>query len=298
VQTNTTLADFFRDAYQPLRLRGRSQQTARLYGNTIRQFARWLERSPTLDDLDDLVVSRYLSHRAETRSPLTAEKERTQLLALARLSSDLGIRKTRPCVPPAPTPRRVPRAWTIEQLKSLVAATQTEPGTIGDVPARVFWTGLAMTLWESAERVGAILATPAEDYVRPRLLVTAEHRKGRRSDRLYSLSPACCDMLDTLSRANAGKSLFHWPLAYVYLWARFSLIIERAGLPNDRRNKFHAIRRAAATHYARLGGGIEAAARLLDHSSTRTTQQYYLDPRLLDTGPPPCDVLPRIDGTP
>lgn len=290
-----TLEEFFRDYYAPLRLRGRSESTARLYANTLRQFGRWLGRPASLDDLSDLSVSRYLIHRAGERSPLTAEKERTQLLALARLACDRGLRTVRPCVPPQPVPRRVPRAWTLEQLRALVAATQTEPGTIGAVPARVWYTALVLTLWQSAERVGAVLAVPADDYCRPNLLIAAEHRKGRRSDKLHSLSTECCDLLDVLAKANAGKRLFDWPLSYVYLWARFSSIVERAGLPNDRRNKFHALRRAAATWFASRGGD---ATRLLDHSSPRVTVQYYLDPRMLDTGPRPCDVLPRIDGGP
>jgi len=290
-----TLDKFFTDYYLPLRLRGKSAATSRLYGNTLRQFGRWLGRPASLDDLDELVVSRYLIHRASERSPLTAEKERTQLLALARLACDRGMRSVRPCVPPQPVPRRIPRAWTIDELKRLVTASQAEPGTVGAVPARVWYTALVLTLWQSAERVGAVLAVPASDYCRPSLLIAAEHRKGRRADKLHSLSSECCDLLDVLSRENAGRRLFDWPLSYVYLWARFSAIVVRAGLPNDRRNKFHALRRAAATWYASLGGD---ATRLLDHSSPRVTAQYYLDPRMLDTGPRPCDVLPRIDGGP
>ena len=99
-----TLTTLFNDFYRPLRLRGRSANTSRLYGCTIRSFWKWLRYEPTLDDLTDLTISRFLEYRASIRSPYTAEKERTQLLSLWRFAADRGLVADRPCVPPAPLP--------------------------------------------------------------------------------------------------------------------------------------------------------------------------------------------------
>lgn len=287
------LEDLFSHYYEPLRLRGKSQNTSRLYANTLRQYSRWLGRAAELSDLDDLTMSRYLTYRASHRSPLTAEKERTQLCALARLACDRGLMSVRPCVLPQPSPRRVPQAWTLEELRRLVAACETEPGEVGGVPARLFWGGLVAVLWETAARIGEILPATVADYARPRLHVAAEHRKGSRADRIYTLSSDTCEKLDAIvsRRGQRTDVIFLWDRCRIYLWPRFGKIVERAGLPGGRRSKFHALRRAAATHYASLGGDATA---LLDHSSPRITQRYYLDPRLIDRGPPPCDVLPRL----
>ena len=85
------LADFFNTTYRPLRLRGLSPKTVLLYTNLFRQFDKWLTSEGIategcIEHLDELILARYLDHRAATRSPYTAEKERSQLLALARLA--------------------------------------------------------------------------------------------------------------------------------------------------------------------------------------------------------------------
>lgn len=152
-----TLTTLFDDYYRPLRLRGRSANTCRLYGCTIRSFWKWLRYEPTIDDLTDLTISRFLEHRATVRSPYTAEKERTQLLSLWRFAADRGILKDRPCVPPAPLPERIPTAWTVEQLQSLMRSAAATRGLVGKVPAGVWYAALLSVLWETAERIGAIL---------------------------------------------------------------------------------------------------------------------------------------------
>lgn len=286
-----TLSEFFESYYRPLRLRGRSAQTSRLYHNTIRQFERWLQRPAIVEeDLTDLLISRYLEHRAEHRAALTAEKERCQLLAMWRLACDRGILGVRPAVPPAPIPVRVPSCWTPDEIRRLITTCKGWPGKVGDVPAWIYWTSLATVLYQCAERVGAVLAVKKVDYSRPRILVLAEYRKGGRRDRLHEFSEPVCDLLDVLKQSSNGETLFCWPQNYTYLWGRFGKIVEKAGLAGGRRNKFHCLRRASATHFMAAGGDPVA---LLDHASPRTTQAY-LDPRQIPSGPAPHAILPQV----
>jgi integrase len=273
-------------------LRGRSDNTSRLYANTLKQFAKYLGRPATIeDDLNDLAVSRYLSHRARERSVFTAEKERSQILALWRCAADRRLIDMRPCVPPTPIPLRVPTAWSIDQLKALLATAKVMKGKVGDVPAHIWWTALIQVLWQSAERIGAIMSVNKEDYTRPIILVRAECRKGGKRDKLYTFTDPVCDLLDVLKKSGNGPQLFAWPRGYEYLWNRFGKIVKAAGLEGGRRSKFHQLRRSAATHFAARGGDPTA---LLDHSSPRITKAY-LDPRFIDTGPKPCEVLPGLD---
>lgn len=287
-----TLNQFFDDFYRPLKLRGRSVNTVRLYANTITQYGKFLGRAPTVEqDLNDLQVSRYLEHRSRQRSPHTSEKERNQLCALWRCACDRRLLELRPCIPVTPIPFRIPTAWSIEQLKTLLDTAKVMPGMVGDVPARIWWTALIQVLWQSAERVGAILSVDKADYSRPRILVRAEVRKGGKRDKLYTFTDPVCDLLDLLAASKNGPRLFAWPRGYEYLWNRFGKIVKAAGLEGGRRNKFHQLRRSAATHFAARGGDPTA---LLDHSSPRITRAY-LDPRFIDTGPKPCDILPGLD---
>lgn len=283
-----TLQQLFDDYYRPLKLRGRSANTTRLYGCTIRSFSKWLGYHATMNDLTDLTISRFLEHRASERSPYTAEKERSQLLALWRFAADRRMLLDRPCVPPSPLPERIPQAWSIDQLQSLMKAAAATRGYVGTVEASAWYQAIISVLWETAERIGAILACLPEDFCDPVLTVRAEYRKGGKRDRVYRLSPETCRLL---KQACGTKHLLEWPLNPGYLWARYKDVVARAGLGHDRKCGFHQLRRSAASHYAALGGD---ACKLLDHSSPRITQRWYLDRRLTDRDPPPCDVLPKI----
>jgi integrase len=284
------LRELFEDYYRPLRLRGRSANTNRLYECTIRAFSRWLSSEPTIDDLTDLTLARYLEHRASTRSPYTAEKERSQLCSLWRFAADRRIVQDRPCVPPAPLPERLPQAWTTDQLASLWKAAASTRGHVGEIPAGIWYLALISVLWESAERVGAILACRPADFSPPYLVVRAEYRKGGKRDKAHRLSPTTCDLV---ARATGKERLFDWPFGYAYLWHKYKRIVARAGLPSGRNSGFHQLRRSAASHYTAAGGD---AVKLLDHSSPRITYRWYLDPRMTDRDPPPCDILPAIPG--
>lgn len=282
------LSELFEGHYRPLRLRGRSQNTSRLYGCTLRTFSRWLGYPATIDDLSDLMLSRFLEARAATRSPYTAEKERTQLCALWRFAADRGIVSTRPEVPPAPLPERVPTAWSVEELHRLLAAAAATRGSIGSKPAGVWFCALVSVLWETAERIGAVMACSPDDLTPPHLVVRAEYRKGKRRDRVYRLTPETCRLAHI---ARGRNSLFEWPYCPTSLWSKYKDIVARAGLGRGRHLSFHQLRRSAASHYAARGGD---ATSLLDHENPRTTRRWYLDRRLTETGPAPCDVLPRI----
>jgi integrase len=286
------LQDLFDQMYRPLRLRGRSANTTRLYGCTIRAFAKWLGYTPTTDDLTDLTLSQYLDHRAAHRSPYTAEKERSQLCSLWRFAADRGIVTTRPEVPPAPLPDRVPRAWTLGELGAIYRAAAATRGAVGSVPAGVWYSALVSVLWETAERIGAVMECRPDDFDGTHLHVRAEYRKGGKRDRVYRLSSRTCGLV---TKARGANRLLEWPRSHTLLWAKYADVVARAGLGRGRHLSFHALRRSAASHYAARGGD---PVQLLDHSSPRITHRWYLDRRMTDRGPAPCDVLPGLEGEP
>lgn len=282
---------FFDDVYRPLRLRGRSPNTVRLYRNTFKQFGRYLGRPPKLSDLDELTVSAYLSYRSDQgRSAYTVEKERNQLMAIGRLAAERRVIDMAPHVPQSVLPKVTPTAWTLPQLKALMHSADNTPGMVGTVPAAIWWGALVHVCWETSERIGAIMACTRANFDGRTLLVPAEARKGRRQDRVYRLTERTCQRLQAVLRRHNEQMIFHWPHPKTHLWYWMGKIIKRAGL-NPKRMKFHAIRRSAASHFAAHGGNATA---FLGHSSPRITQEFYLDPRIADTGPQPCDVLPDV----
>jgi integrase len=283
----TTLHEFLESYYVPLKLRGRSPNTIRLYKCTISSFKKFLRREPLLEDVfDEMTISRFLSFRASERSPFTAEKERTQIMAMARFCHERRMAgdKPLPCVPPTPLPVRIPEAWAIDDIKKIMKACEKSDHTD-------YFKALITVLWETAERIGAITSVLPSDYANGKLLVRAEYRKGGKRDKIYSLSEKCQDALHNLLRSKRpAEAIFSWHKKKTNLWYAFGKIVEAAGLPGGRRCKFHMLRRSAATHFAALGGN---PTDLLDHSSPRVTKAY-LDPRFLNSGPQPCDVLPDV----
>jgi integrase len=193
-----------------------------------------------------------------------------------------------PEVPPAPLPDRVPRAWTLGELGSIYRAAAATRGYVGDVPAGVWFSALVSVLWETAERIGAVLECRPDDLDAPTLHVRAEYRKGRKRDRVYRLTQRTCGLLQ---QACGRHRLLEWPRSHTLLWGKYADVVARAGLGRGRHLSFHALRRSAASHYAALGGD---PVQLLDHSSPRITHRWYLDRRLTDRGPAPCDVLPEL----
>jgi len=308
-----TLTELFDNLYRPLRLRGRSPATARLYGWTIRAYGRYLGREPTLADLDELALARYLEARAVQVRPFTAEKERTQLVALAGLAWERRLLDVKPNVPPGPIPDRVPEAWSLDELRRLLAAAADpatyrrgkpgRPPLFKRPPAEIaprgvdaewkarFFSAILPALWETGERIGAMLEARVDDYQRPHLVVRAEARKGRKRDKCYRLTDATCDRIEQLLAGRTGGRVFDWPQTRTHLWTTFGMAVRAAGLDTRHRVRFHQIRRSAASHYAAAGGD---ACAMLDHSSPRITTRWYLDPRLSDRGARPCDVLPAI----
>lgn len=307
------LYDAFHDLYRPLRLRGKSPRTTELYQCMMRSFARWLGREPVVADLDDLVVSRYLEARAVQVSPLTTERERIQLCALARLLAERRVIQFPLTVRPGRLPERVPEAWSLKDMARLLTAA-ADPATYRGrsgrprcfpLPAlakpaatdesavalaRMF-SALIPVLWETGERIWAVMDARQEDYRRPHLLLRAEARKGSKRDRVYTLSAATCDRIEALMAPGADR-VFPWASSKTTLWNQLRKIMKAAGLrEGKKRLGFHQIRRTACTHYAAAGGDPRW---FLDHENLRTTTKWYLDPRYVENHAPPCDVLPAI----
>lgn len=290
-----TLQDFHTRYYRPLRLRGKSPETSRLYGCTIRSFGKFLGHEPTLEDLaDEIALAGFLDHRCQTCSPYTAEKERSQLMSMAKLANERRMIPAMPSCPPGKLPDRIPTAWSEEELRRLFAAAGTMRRSVGQVPAGDFYTTLILVAFETGERVGALLDVEAAHYARPFLHIPGELRKGGRRSRVYELSDDACDRVERLVKINTGRKIFHWPKAPTYLWDRLKVILGRAGL-TGRRLGFQQIRRSAISHIAAAGGDPVAFA---GHAQAATTRRWYLDPRYVQRGPRPADLLPRLDPGP
>ena len=281
-----TLTKFFHDIYRPQRLLGKSDNTTRLYLISIRNFGRTLTTEPTLADLTDLNLIRHIQRMRDAgRSPATCNKDRAQLLTLWRHAHRLGLVAVYPNVPQLIEPIRTPEAWLAGDIARLFDAIDKQTGHFGRVPRRLWWRTLLLLCLDTGERIGAVRQARWDWLCGDWLRIPAEARKGGRRDRAYRLS---VDTLGHLAevRTRSPVDVFPWPYCPVYLWTLFGDLLKSAGLPSDRRHKFHMLRRTTASvvHAA----GMDAQD-VLDHQYRRTTQRY-LDPRFAPNRQA-CDAL-------
>jgi integrase len=272
------LTELFND-YKAKRLRFKSPNTARLYHHTIRSFGKTLGRDPTIADLTNDLVEQHMARIIDGGgSPASANKDRSQLLALWRFAATHKIVEHWPDVQIANEPEAVPLGWLPGDLEKLLAAAETERGFLGEVPARLWWSALFRVLRATGERIGAIVHLERHHLQGDWLLVPAEHRKGKRRDRLYPIGADAAEAVRALIAATkSGNLIFPFPFAATYLYKKLNHVLLRAGLPIDRRSKFHRMRRTVASAVAQAGGDPTAA---LDHASPKTTKKY-LDPRIV-----------------
>ncbi|HBJ33740.1 MAG TPA: hypothetical protein DDZ51_03040, partial [Planctomycetaceae bacterium] len=289
VKRQMTLLATLTDHYQPERLTGRSANTTRLYKHSINAFSKYLCRPARVADLNTETVCKFLNFMlTETKlARATIQKDRTQLCTLWNWCAKKGWLTEFPQIASINCPDRIPDSWTDEEIKALMNACKLQQGMIGSIPACDFWLALLSVIHDSAERIGALLKTEASDLDSSGFLtVRGEHRKGSKRDKQYRLQPITVERLEAIRRPGQ-KRLFPWPYCYMYIFSLYGKVLESAGLPNNRRTKFHKIRRTTASNFEAAGGN---ATELLDHNNRSTTTKAYLNPSVLKTMMP-ADVL-------
>lgn len=282
------LRTVFEEAYAPFRLIGASKSCKRQFLRAIRCLADVVGRDPTTEDLSDDNLARVMDRLiCSGRSPGTANCVMGKLRALWEFAARRGLTPRFPTIRKLPAYRRVPVAWTREQLHTLFVALKSTTGRIGGFRAREWWIGLHCVLWDSGLRIGATLRLPwtAVDFSTGTLLVPAEVQK-QKADQRFRLHADTLAMLSLLRRPSGV--VFPWDRGYTTIWYHYEKILKRAGLPHGRRDKFHRMRRSVASWFEACGGN---ATELLGHSTRRVTEAY-LDETIIQR-PSACDRLFR-----
>ncbi|WP_182865034.1 tyrosine-type recombinase/integrase [Rhodopirellula sp. JC639] len=285
-----TLSAMLEDHYIPARLVGKSKNTIRLYRICIRNFTKWLGRDPIVADMNTETIGKYLRHSLEhlELSPHTVEKEAAEFRSFWTFAAKRGWLPTFPEIPAISCPKRIPDAWSDDQMVKLMGACESATGTIGRNKASHFWPALVSVIYDCGERISAVLSITHTDIdAQGWLTVRGEYRKGKTRDKRYKLRPVTVERIGKLHKGDG--LVFPLPYSQGYIYQLFGEILKAAGLPNTRRDKFHKIRRTTASNFEAAGGNATA---LLDHTDRRTTEAY-LDPRFIKSIQP-ADIVPGI----
>lgn len=270
-----------------------SDDTRRHYERSVRRLREVVGREPQPRDLtEDNInkLSRMLLDRG--LAPSTVNGERKKLRALWEWLARRRIVREFPAIRPLKAPRQTPKAWTREQLASLLASCQREPGNVvWGISAADWWTALHLVLWSTGERIGAILACRWDwlNLETGKLEVPYHVRKGRDCDFVHWVRPEALEILRRMKPAGY-KLIFPWPRHEATFYYRYSRILKRAGLPTGRKSKTHRMRRSVASHLVALGHNATEA---LGHSDPKVTRDSYLDPGIIGRESP-ATLLPSI----
>lgn len=289
-------------------LKNLAPRTVTLYGETLDRFRDHLGHEATIDDLDDLVVARFLRWRAQQPnyrtkgrkgplSPASVAKDSAHIRTLwnwcarKRMKRANGELLEFPDYARPKVPRPRPVAYTAEELQQLLDTARHRKGYVSGVPAAWLWPTMLKAMFETGERVGAVLALRwgEVDLDRRTLTFLAATRKGHRETITRAISPELAAALAARRRAP-GQLVWPWleDRKMISAYGSLRVLCRTAGVPY---HPFHSIRKATASYLKRAGVSAKVQ---LGHSSEEMAENHYYDQRI--TGVPSAlDHLPPLD---
>jgi integrase len=273
-------------------IRIRSYKTHRQYEYALLDLKQVLGHDPRPEDLtDDNVAAVMNLLMSKGLASKTANERASRLKALWNWLARRRVVADFPTIQRMKSPKRIPRAWTREELDKLFGACKRMGGKVGNVWASEFWQALLGVCWDSGERVGAILQMRWTwiDFATGDVLIEAEARKGQERDMAYRLHADTLASLQ-LIRDNGSELVFDWPYSNGTLYYHYRRLIKAAGLVHRKREAFHKIRKSVASHLQAAG---HSACDALGHSTPAITKDSYLDPRIVAVASRPSEVLFR-----
>ncbi|MGA0565704.1 site-specific tyrosine recombinase XerD [Rathayibacter sp. KR2-224] len=270
--------------------RGLSRNTVAAYRRDLRQYSQWLHERGIAEmsaigprDVDD--YERHLVTRGEVDAalalgPASVARMLSTVRGLHRFLLDEGevhddaARDVRP----PKLPSRLPKALSLAQVESLLAATD------GDDPARLRDKALLELLYATGARVSEAVDLNVDDVIeRDVIRLTGKGSK----QRIVPLGSYARDALDEYlvrvrpvfsRRGSATPALFLGArgarLSRQSAWLVIKAAAERAGLTAS--VSPHTLRHSFATHLLEGGADVRVVQELLGHSSVATTQIYTL----------------------
>lgn len=267
----------------------------------MRQLDKQHGKSYAVEDLCESSVVGHLKYlQAEGKAAATINRRRGYLLTLWRDAYQTD-HNTHPFfkarVPKVREPKTKPVAWSIADIQAMLEQASTIQATPDKPFGGRHWQGLILLLYYTGLRINAALSLKRSD-LKGKILIVPHGVQKDAEEMVFRLPQDLVNLLISLPRSES-KMLIPWePWHPKYAQKAFTKYILRpAGLPVDRRFKFHAIRRTVATLVS-AHSGKEAAREAMGHSSINVTDRYLADPSIVDPTLPghlqPQDVLPRL----
>ena len=297
--------------------RGVADNTLAAYRRDLNGYLRFLERelgAPAVHDAGfdanaiteqtvrefakDLAARQVTSSDGLTTKPIAATSVARVLAAVRGLHNfwlveGLAENDVAHAVKPPKTPRRLPKALSLSQVESLLAAAGPEPGTSEEIDLmRLRDRALVELLYATGGRVSELTALDLDDLVEPGLLRLFGKGSKERIVFVGSFAQRALDayltrtrpglvqaaVRGTVIRLNSTPALFlnhrGSRLSRQSAWQIVHEAAVRAGIETE--VSPHSLRHSFATHLLEGGADVRVVQELLGHASVATTQIYTL----------------------
>lgn len=241
---------------------------------TVSAFESWLGRPATLDDFNQETLNKHLVWmQSQQRAAATINGRKKNLLTLWRAAWDCELMDQFPRrVRKIKLPRKNPLAWTPEEVRQLVVTAMATPDTLPcRIEKAVWWTSLILTAWDSALRLGDLLAFEYE-WIPPGGCLTIMQRKTGFTQQIQ-LRPVTLEWIDRCMAQGSQRRII-WPRTSrrEEFYRSFNRIVRRAGV---RSGTFRWLRRASITavDVLQYGAGTDQAG----HRDRGITLRHYVD---------------------
>jgi len=203
--------------------------------------------------------------------------------------------------PKAREPRRMPDAWTPQQVGRLYHVAVEQPGRIGPHRAGDWWRAFLCVSWDTGLRVSQTMSLRLEDVDFDRRFLLVRYRPNSKSthDQIKPLSTPTVEAVRAIA-TPARERLFdwpEWPRSRRDFFSTFRYLCLLAGIPcprNQHGELTHKLRRSSTTMAALKS--LEEARRHAGHTRVETTLRHYVDPRVATPGSPAVPPLEKLNG--
>lgn len=301
------LTEFFEQVYLPwLRGKGSSAKTIRLYRESLAHWSQ-ITGNPRLYEISDETCDLFVAglwllpgRKSETMASHTIKRHVNQIQWVLdrtgpRIANDRKRRRNKGLLEEVPLIEKptvdveAPDGdFTFDETLQILDAfsrhkpRSPKPKLTGGVPTEQWWRALIVLLYYTGLRIGTAMRLEWS-MVQGEWLVAPPRIKKRRKGKKQFLPQEVRDMIEPLRR-GVSPLIFYYPNwiekdgAQRSMRRTFELRLEKAGLPEHRQFGFHGFRKAHATELA-LTNPL-AAQLSLGHSSMKTTQDHYVNPRV------------------
>lgn len=263
-------------------LYGFSQNTRKVYINSIRSMAKYYNRSPEQISNDE--IQQYILHLLKDKKFSYSTCNCLVSALKFFYEKTLGHPITSFCIPIAKQPQKLPNVPSRQEIQQLLSAAH-------DVKHRV----ILMLAYGAGLRISEIANLKIKNIDSEQMCLKIELGKGHK-DRYALLSPYLLSELRHYWKTYHPKTwLFPFedgtrPIttpAIRYIWKQ---IKKKANL--QKCGGIHELRHAFATHMLEDGVDLYTIKQLLGHSSIRTTTRYLrLTKQRMAETPSPLDSL-------